>query len=402
MRIDIRLSVFEPNICSVKLKRIVMKALKTLLIFLLGATSVFAQVDPNNLFIQGYVTDANGNAQEGVLICVDGASQPNFPLDSLCAITNPNGYYFIEIPNGSVTGPNIDFTLSMDDPCPNTPGYQIALVSNEQGTNDVVTLNWLTCESSANCSVSFTAANDSTSGANGLWTFTANPTGTAPFTYEWWVDGSVYSTQTVTHTFNGGIVGVYVAVTDVNGCEAIAGDTLFLNGNPNQNCSANIVVFEDSLNAVLNAELTAVPSGVQPYTYSWSTGATTESIYLEDIVGLDTVCVTITDANGCTSTACDIVGFVPNQVCAADFWYLPNNPNAPISAGDPVQFNYSGTQTQYNYYFWTAQGAGLSLNSFDENPSFTFGAWRAPTIPTYPQSALRASGASIPTYPQHR
>ena len=96
-----------------------------------------------------------------------------------------------------------------------------------------------------------------------------------------------YSTQTVSHTFSGGTVGVYVTVTDATGCESMQGDTLFLNGNPNQNCSATIVVNEDSLGGVLNAELVAIASGLAPFTYSWSTGETTESIYIQDIIGLD-------------------------------------------------------------------------------------------------------------------
>ena len=41
------------------------------------------------------------------------------------------------------------------------------------------------------------------------------------------------------------------------------------------------------------------------FTYEWSNGATTENIYLQNVIGVDTICVTITDANGCTSTSCE-------------------------------------------------------------------------------------------------
>jgi PKD repeat protein len=265
----------------------------------------------------------------------------------------------------------VSFDVYTYDPCALLPIVQT--VVNQQGTVNEATITFAICANGGGCNneVQITASNDSTLGANGVWTFTATPTGTAPFTYDWWVDGASYSTQTLTHTFNGGIVGVYVTVTDANGCDAFIGDTLFLDGNQN-GCSAAISVNEDSLNNVLNAELWAVASGVAPFTYTWSTGETTESIYLQDIIGLDTICVSITDATGCTSTSCEVVGFVPNQVCAANFWYQPSNPNSPIYAGDAVGFNYSGSISQFNYYFWTVQGVGLSLNSFDQNPSFTF------------------------------
>lgn len=348
-----------------------MKTLKTLGLFLLMTTGVLAQINPDDMFISGYVQDSNGQAVANQEVCVTYFNSPLGIQDTICSNTNANGYYTLTVINGSLTGPNVTFDVSTYDPCSLLP--QVQTRQNFQGSIDTANVNFSICATgSGNCGVSFTASNDSTGGANGLWTFTANPTGTAPFTYNWWVDGASYSTQTVTHNFNGGIVGVYVTVTDADSCQAFTGDTLFLDGNPNQNCSANIVVLEDSSNAVLNAELIAIATGVAPFTYSWSTGATTESIYLEDIIGLDTVCVEITDATGCTSTLCDVVGFVPNPGCNADFTYQYNNPNATIAAGDPVQFNYSGSQSLFNYYFWTVQGAGSTMNSFDQNPSFTF------------------------------
>jgi PKD repeat protein len=360
------------NICIVKLKSIVMKTLKTIGLLLLLATGVLAQPTPNDMFIDGYVLDVNGQAVANHMVCVTYESNnPSLPSDSICTSTNANGYFTLLIPNGSLTGPNVSFDVYTYDPCALLPIVQT--VDNQQGTVDQASLTFAICANEGGCNneVQITASNDSTLGANGVWTFTATPTGTAPFTYDWWVDGASYSTQTLTHTFNGGIVGVYVTVTDANGCDAFIGDTLFLDGNQN-GCSAAISVNEDSLNNVLNAELWAVASGVAPFTYTWSTGETTESIYLQDIIGLDTICVSITDATGCTSTSCEVVGFVPNQVCAGNFWYQPSNPNSPIYAGDAVGFNYSGSISQFNYYFWTVQGVGLSLNSFDQNPSFTF------------------------------
>ena len=339
-----------------------MKTLKTLCLLLLTATSAFTQVLPDDLFVSGYVLDANGQAIPSHIVCIQWTSNtPVLPSDSMCTSTNANGYYSFTVTNGSVTGPNVDFNVSIDDPCSFLPIVQT--ISNGQGTVDIVALDFVICGGQGGaCDVSFTSSNDSINGANGTWTFVANPTGTAPFTYDWWVDGQTYSTQTVSHTFSGGTVGVYVTVTDATGCESMQGDTLFLNGNPNQNCSATIVVNEDSLGGVLNAELVAIASGLAPFTYSWSTGETTESIYIQDIIGLDTVCVTITDANGCVSTACDVVGFEPNQGC-----FVSITTTVDSTGGGAV---YTLTASSgFADYLWSNGATGQTITILQLNPN---------------------------------
>jgi hypothetical protein len=374
-----------------------MKILKTILLLLLTTSAVLAQTLPDDLFISGYVSDPNGIAQEGILICVDGSNTPTFPLDSICAITNANGWYFITIPNGSVVGPNIDFNLILEDPCPFMQTYQTATVSNQQGTVDVVTLDWELCASNNNaCNVSFTSTNDS---LNGTWTFVANASGVAPFTYDWWPNSG--TTQSITTQLTSNTNLVCVTVTDANGCVATDCDTVYAFGcfasfyfgnGPNEpvvagepiqayftgssaqpgniyewtvdsstnyidnysipnpifafpnageyevcvtvdngngcsdtycstitveatstSCSVSIGVNEDSLNNVLNAEVWAVPTGVAPFIYDWSNGSTSYDLYLQDIQGLETICVTVTDANGCTVTSCVEVGFEPGN-----------------------------------------------------------------------------------------
>ncbi|TNF28118.1 MAG: T9SS type A sorting domain-containing protein, partial [Bacteroidetes bacterium] len=223
-------------------------------------------------------------------VCVSYLSNnPALPSDSICTTTNANGYYFIIVPNGSVTGPNVNFDVFTYDPCSLLPLSQ--QVSNMQGTVDMATVAFTVCANSTGCDASFTTSVDSLNGL-AIFTFVANATGQAPFTYSWWVDGSSYSTQTVTHTFNGGTVGVFLTVTDATGCEALYGDTLYLDGN--------------------------------------------------------------------------------GSGCSADFWYQTNNPNSPVAAGEAVQFNYSGSQAQFNYFFWSVQGMGMVMNSYQENPVFTF------------------------------
>lgn len=276
------------------------------------AIGAAAQILPNDMLIDGYVLDVNGQAVANHEVCVSYVSNtPSLPSDTLCTTTNANGYFTLYIQNGSLTGPNVSFDVSTYDPCALLPVVQT--VDNAQGTVNSATLTFAICATgSGNCDVSMTASNDSTLGANGVWTFTATPTGTAPFTYDWWVDGASYSTQTVSHTFNGGIVGVYVTVTDANGCDAFVGDTLYLDGNQ---IGCDVQISFDQNPILGGGFLTANAVGVAPFTYLWNTGENTETIFpAEPLEG--TYCVTITDASGCVSDAC--YTFAPNQGCSVD------------------------------------------------------------------------------------
>ncbi|MCB0756413.1 MAG: PKD domain-containing protein, partial [Flavobacteriales bacterium] len=418
-----------------------MKTLKTIGLLLLTAVAAWAQPNPDNMFISGYVVDGSGLAQNNQQVCVAFVSNnPVLPSDTVCTTTNANGYYFIEIQNGSVSGPNVTYEVSTVDPCSFVPLTQIR--QNYQGTIDTANVNFTICANSISCDASFTATVDSSSGFY-VYTFQANGSGQAPLSYEWWIDGAVYTTPTVIHTFLGGTVGVYLTVTGADSCQAFAGDTLYLDGNPN-GCSAAIQAVTNLNNEL---ELSAMANGVPPFSYIWNTGHITPTVVMPFQPGV--YCVSVTDATGCTVTTCDTVsnpsqgcsvnitttvdstsgglvytltasgGFatydwIPNGAvgqsitvleqelngqpycvvatsssgctatacdtllpissgnCFADFWYQTSNPNTPIYAGNTVQFNYSGSMAQYNYYFWSVQGAGLNMNAYDQNPSFTF------------------------------
>ena len=119
----------------------------------------------------------------------------------------------------------------------------------------------------------------------------ANPTGTAPFTYEW-SDSTFASTTCISSIFN----TYCVTVTDATGCEAVA----CLNPNP-QNCVVWINVNPDSSGYTL----TANSSGTPGYTYLWSTGNFTTQSINTPVSG--TFCVTVTDADGCSESACATV-----------------------------------------------------------------------------------------------
>lgn len=93
--------------------------------------------------------------------------------------------------------------------------------------------------------------------------------------------------------------GTYtVTVTDANGCTAST--NFYITGFPPT--AINLAVTQPSCGQN-NGAITAMATGgsIGGYTYAWSIGATTNTIY-----GLQagTYCVTVTDANGCTASQC--------------------------------------------------------------------------------------------------
>ncbi len=121
--------------------------------------------------------------------------------------------------------------------------------------------------------------------------FTAIPTGgTGGYTFQW-SDGSTVNGAC---ELNPGL-GTCVTVTDGNGCVDNACSSI--NG-CNLACTINYVV---STTPMIYAN---VSGGTQPYSYAWSNN--TNTYYVTNLVP-GTYCVTITDANACTATACYLV-----------------------------------------------------------------------------------------------
>ena len=144
--------------------------------------------------------------------------------------------------------------------------------------------------------------------------------GTAPYTYAW---SNGDSGQNISGLGNGSYT---VTVTDANGCTDVASVTVTGGGN---GPTVSITVDHAVTSVGNDGALTATTTGGQsPYTYLWSTGATTASI---TGLGAGTYSVTVTDANGCTDDA-TINLFQP--ACIGDRIWNDINRNGCQDAGE--------------------------------------------------------------------
>jgi hypothetical protein len=120
--------------------------------------------------------------------------------------------------------------------------------------------------------------------------------GTSPYIYAW-------SNASSASTSTGLAAGTYgLTVTDANGCTSTSSATIT---EPTALMSMVTIDSNVSCNGLSNGGATATATGgTAPYTYAWNNAATTASI---TGIAVGTYTVTITDANGCASTANDSV-----------------------------------------------------------------------------------------------
>ena len=114
--------------------------------------------------------------------------------------------------------------------------------------------------------------------------------GTAPFTYAWSNGANTIKNENLT-------AGTYtVTVTDANGCIVNSNVTIA------QPLAMSAFIMNTNVSCKNGNNGTAevlVGNGQAPYTYMWSTGATTKSI---DNLSSGVYSVTVTDVNGCSAT----------------------------------------------------------------------------------------------------
>jgi hypothetical protein len=142
----------------------------------------------------------------------------------------------------------------------------------------------------------------------------ANAIGDAPFAYQW---STGETTQSIILTQWG--INYCVTITSASGCTATG-------------CIFNNSCYVD-IDADPSVGLVTSVSGVLPMSFLWNNGQTTQNI-LPNAPG--TYCVTMTDAAGCVTSACEWWGILPDS-CGVYINYDSSgliaiaNGNAPFS-----------------------------------------------------------------------
>ncbi|MCB0522250.1 MAG: DNRLRE domain-containing protein [Saprospiraceae bacterium] len=269
-------------------------------------TANFTVTQPTALSASGVTTvvTCNGGSNGSVNLTVSGGTSPyTFAWSSGAATEDVSG-----LAVGSYTVTVTDFNR-----CTVTQNFTInqpALLT----VSGMVTPN---CPASSNGSVSLTVSG-----------------GTAPFTYAWSGAGVGTSTRT------GLAAGTYnVTVTDNSGCTATNSFTL-------DPLSLSVTGFGKTCTAQDGQAYATVSGGLEPYTFAWSNGATTE--YIQGL-NIGTYTVTVT-AGACSLTGQYTVGQPASCLppVAKDDHYttkantpisgtvMPNDPFDPGFDSDPV------------------------------------------------------------------
>ena len=322
--------------------------MKKLLLLLVFTLSIFAAKSQtiNSLTISGYVTDANsGLAFFDYPVHVSGDNGSTV----IETLTNDNGWYIIVIENGSVTGPNQEFVVYVQDSCSNA--ILADTISNNQGTVDEAVVNFEVCGNPlGGCQAFFNWTISNNNPLRGVFMDDSYVADGA--TYFWdFGDGETASTANTEHTFPAsGNYEVCLTVTKDN-CT----DTY---------CTM-VVVTADAVdcNATFQIEYVAGGLGIDVFpsfpiineaNYTWSVDGTLISDNYETPIisltpGNHLVCFNITAAN-CEDISCQEVVISNDtlpQGCQAYFnWEISNsNPLRVILMDD------SYTESDATY-FW--------------------------------------------------
>lgn len=178
-------------------------------------------------------------------------------------------------------------------------------------------------------------------GSTGSVSVSMSGTGTAPYTYNWFNGSGLAIGQTTITANNLPTGNYYVEVTDANGCISTSNTTLI---NQPALLQATASMYEALCNGSCDGIAESVTTGgVIPYTYSWDDPLNQNNIAAGNLCA-GTYTVTVTDNNGCTTTASTTVT-EPSVLTATETVVnancgLSNGSGCVIPSGGEVPYTY--------------------------------------------------------------
>ncbi|RYJ42994.1 Adhesin AidA-related protein [Flavobacterium beibuense] len=207
--------------------------------------------------------------------------------------------------------------------------------------------------------------------------------GTAPYTYLW-------SNSASTATTTGLTAGTYtVLITDANLCTTNSSVTIT---QPTTALSASAIATNVSCNGSSNGTIDlTVTGGTAPYAFVWSNTAITE-----DMTGLSagTYNVTVTDANGCTTTASATVT-EPNALIASS---VTTAVSCNGGSNGTIDLTVTGGTAPYTFVWsntaTTEDMTGLSAGTYDVTVTDANGCTATASVTINEPTVLSASGVA--------
>jgi hypothetical protein len=295
---------------------------KLLLISLLTLVSLAGLFAQNMVHVHGTVTNDDGGPQDSVNILVSAYfADSSAVLYSL--YTEPDGTYAVDI-----TPPDPNLFGSVEVSMVDCSGISISQYFVILNGNEDFQADFVYCEPIVIDSCIVIILQEWIPGSIDIQLTAWTPPG---FGVEYlWNTGE--TTQTIIPQQSGNYT---VEATFDVGC--VVSDSTYVNLD-SLNCFAYIVSTTNN-DGTYNLEV--IPSGIAPFTYSWSTGATTPII---TDLGPGTYCVTVTDATECTYATCFFIND-PN-FCEV---YIYENPNGGLGASgygiEPITYVWSTGDT---------------------------------------------------------
>ncbi|MBU0766010.1 MAG: gliding motility-associated C-terminal domain-containing protein [Bacteroidetes bacterium] len=334
----------------------------------------------------GDVCDYVIQAAEGVMVAdaislETGTNQIGVCIGGSTHLQATGGTNYSWTPTTGLSNPNIA------DPIATPLTTTVYTVSVTGGNPD--------CPSSATASVTVYVTDGFTiSSASSDVTCFGDTDGTASVTASNGVEPYIYiwSDNSTVNSLTGLAPGTYtVTVSDTTGC--VLSDTLIIN-EPGEVIPHLSSIETISGLSIGEATVDSITAGVAPFSYLWDDGQNTQTAAN---LPEGTICVTVTDANGCTGTACVDV-------------YATANPIPGIAYnGDQCfnghSFNFTNTGSQPGMgmeYSWTFQN-GTPATSTDENPTGV--TWSAPGVYSVTQTVTQGAVSNdttifVEVYPQ--